>query len=45
MDIPENRITDLHWLSRNLGVRNKDHENFTEVFYLIKQLIKGGITR
>jgi hypothetical protein len=37
MDIPDFRRGDVAWLSRNMAVRNIDHENLVEVLKLIKE--------
>lgn len=37
MDIPSGRISDLNWLSRNLGIRNASHPRFDEAMQLIKK--------
>lgn len=42
MDVPENRQTDFHWLSRNLFIRNGDHKNFMPAMRIIKQLCSPG---
>jgi hypothetical protein len=43
MDIPASRHTSIDWLSRNLSVRNSNHENFKEAIELVKQLKKLGV--
>ena len=40
MDVPASRRSDLNWLARNLGVRNRGHSNFGEAEKLIKILRK-----
>ena len=39
MDVPEKRKTDWGWLSRNLGVRNKEHPDFERAMQIIKSLL------
>ena len=39
MDVPIFRIGDLHWLSRNLGIRNAEHPLFDKAMQLIKELL------
>lgn len=41
MDVPEVRISDLGWLSRNLGIRNSSHPKFDEIMKLIKDKFKN----
>jgi len=36
MDVPPVRRGDMHWLMRNLAVRNADHPNFAEAMRQIK---------
>jgi hypothetical protein len=31
MDVPLQRVNDIHWLQRNLGVRNHTHPFFDDV--------------
>lgn len=40
MDVPEQRKTDIHWLKRNLGIRNSNHPNFNQVIALIHKELK-----
>lgn len=39
MDVPEKRMVDLLWLSRNLGIRNSEHECFQEAKKLVAKHI------
>ena len=41
MDLPEQRIVkmDLHWLKRNIEIRNKDHERIHDAKYYIDSLL------
>lgn len=40
MDIPEQRKHDWHWLRRNMGVRNSNHENFEQANSLLRIIIR-----
>lgn len=40
MDVPEQRKTDFNWLIRNLGIRNRENENYKELIFLIKLAIR-----
>lgn len=42
MDVPLFRKSDLRWLSRNLGIRNRQHPKFQEAMKLIQFLMKNG---
>jgi len=47
MDLPAHRkenfsVHNLRWLSRNLSVRNSDHQHYGEAAERIKQLLKEG---
>jgi hypothetical protein len=41
MDVPETRKTDLRWLLRNLGIRNKNHPDFLEAMGLIGAILSN----
>jgi hypothetical protein len=38
MDVPGFRKTDITWLSRNLGINNRDHKDFDEAMRLVHDL-------
>ena len=47
MDVPEGRKTnitvqDIRWLSRNLGVRNSQHPDFSEAMNIINSILRNG---
>jgi len=42
MDVPEYRKDSPRWLARNLGIRNKEHPNYSKAKELISYLIKTG---
>jgi hypothetical protein len=43
LDVPTQRkeltIHNLYWLSRNLGIRNRDHEEYPSAIHFIQHLI------
>lgn len=39
MDIPEQKKTDLKWLSRNIQVKNGQHPQFREACDLLRKLL------
>lgn len=41
MEVPPDRVDDLGWLSRNLGIRNRNHKNYPLAEELIKKLRKA----
>lgn len=45
MEVPELRknidFSNVHWLKRNLAIRNQSHQNFPEAIDIINSLIKG----
>lgn len=43
MNLPECRRRDLLWLNRNIGIDNKDHQDFDEAVSILKQLLKAGV--
>ncbi len=43
MDVPETRRASIHWLARNLAVRNSSHPNFPLAMQLVKELLAMGI--
>lgn len=43
MDVPQYRKNNPKWLNKNLGIRNKDHPNFSKAQELIKKLVKLGL--
>jgi hypothetical protein len=38
MDVPPARLTDYRWLTRNLGIRNREHPDFQEASTIIQGL-------
>lgn len=38
MDIPEYRFNDIHWLGRNIGVKNREHPEFDRAISLIRDI-------
>ncbi len=38
MDVPEDRKHDLHWLSRNLGIRNRKNIHFQDALTAVAAL-------
>ena len=42
MDIPENRLNDLLWLSRNIFIRNRKHKQFNRAIELINTLLRSS---
>tara|TARA_B100000029_G_C16936500_1_gene727116 strand:- start:158 stop:379 length:222 start_codon:yes stop_codon:yes gene_type:complete len=47
MDVPEMRrdtsqISNVRWLSRNLGINNREHAMFATAMSLVKWLLKHG---
>ncbi len=43
MDVPVYRKTSVHWLSRNLGIRNSAHEHYARAAEIIERLRAAGI--
>jgi hypothetical protein len=43
MDVPKERKTDYCWLLGNVGIRNSDHPNFSEIRILLVGVIRSGI--
>jgi hypothetical protein len=43
MDVPAFRKTSVHWLSRNLGVRNSGHPDFEKAYEIVNKLKRAGI--
>lgn len=43
MDVPEFRREDPKWLAKHLGIRNKDHPNYSKAAELISDLVKMGL--
>ena len=43
MDVPGTRQTSIHWLARNLAVRNSNHPNFPRAMELVTELLKIGV--
>jgi hypothetical protein len=43
MDVPVTRRTSVHWLARNLAIRNSGHPNFPRAMELVKELIRIGV--
>lgn len=41
MDIPESRKTDMHWLMRNIAIRNSESPDFREAVELIIKQYKS----
>ncbi len=41
MDIPQKRVSDIHWLSRNLGIRNQNHPDYARAMELIRVELKS----
>lgn len=39
MNIPLYRIDDLHWLARNLGIRNSTHPQFEKAMKILRSLL------
>lgn len=44
MDVPAYRRTSIQWLSRNLAVRNSEHENYTKAAEIVEKLRAAGIS-
>lgn len=42
MDIPEQRKTDMRWLIRNIGIRNREHKDYEEAVSLIRESLRKG---
>jgi len=42
MDIPDNRRNDIPWLSRNLGIRNSNHPDYSRASNIIKAIMKSS---
>lgn len=42
MECPPDRFEDLGWLSRNLGIRNRNHRNYPLAMELVKRLMRNG---
>jgi hypothetical protein len=40
MDVPAQRVRDIHWLNRNVGIRNSEHPRFAELLDKLKETIK-----
>jgi len=40
MDVPIQRMQDMGWLARNLGIRNKEHKDFKKAMILIREQMK-----
>lgn len=40
MDVPAQRLTDLKWLSRNLGINNSKHPLYEKAMELIKSNLR-----
>lgn len=40
MDVPINRKKDYRWLSRNLFIRNKNHEHFQQASFYLKAILR-----
>jgi hypothetical protein len=43
MDVPETRRASIHWLARNLTIRNSNHPDFPLAMQLVKELLAKGI--
>jgi hypothetical protein len=43
MEVPELRRHDLHWLRRNLGIRNRLHPDFCEAIRILADLARVDI--
>ena len=44
MEIPERRLGDMGWLSRNLGINNGRHPDFERAIQLVR-VIRGAEVR
>lgn len=42
MDVPSGRKLDIHWLKRNINIRNFNHPDIVEANSIINQLLKNG---
>lgn len=38
LDIPENRINDIHWLKRNAGIHNYNHPTYPRLIQMLKEI-------
>lgn len=43
MDIPEQRKEDVLWLSRNMFIRNSNHEDFEEARKLLTKELRDSL--
>lgn len=43
MDIPDFRRTSIHWLSRNMSIRNSGHKNHERALELVTDLARMGV--
>lgn len=43
MDVPDFRVRNVGWLSRNIGARNSNHPDFAKAMELIKKLRSNGV--
>lgn len=45
MDIPNFRMDSVHWLSRNMAVRNSAHANYPRAAEIVETLRAAGIAK
>ncbi len=44
LDVPAYRKTSIHWLSRNLAVRNSNHANYPKAAEIVEKLRAAGVS-